>query len=139
MLGLLIAGCADDPQRQILDHVNMRTQREVTYAGGVKWSLGDRGDCTTFALHNLEALRSRGIAATAWIVWDNLGQAHAVVVSGDQVLDSHYRHIKTRAALEKIGYRFRFPVTDGLVADLVRNCNPGTRQARLTSVSAASG
>jgi hypothetical protein len=124
-LGLLIAGCADDPQRQILDHVNMRTQREVAYAGGVKWSLGDRGDCTTFALHNLDALRSRGIPAAAWIVWDQRGAGHAVVVSGDQVLDSHYRHIKTREALSRIGYRFRFALTDSEVADLVRGYNPG--------------
>lgn len=130
MLSVLMAGCADDPQRQVLDHVNMRTQREVTFTGGVKWSLGQKGDCTTFALHNLQALKARGIPAAAWIVWDNLGQAHAVVVSGDMVLDNHYRHIMTRGALEKIGYRFRFPLSDEVVALLVRNLNPGVSGAR---------
>ena len=108
----------------------MRTQNEVVFTYGVKWSLGDRGDCTTFALPNLEALRSRGIEASAWVVWDDRGQAHAVVVSGDQVLDSHYRRLKTREALEKIGYRFRFPLPDALVADLVRRCNPGAGAPR---------
>jgi hypothetical protein len=124
---LLISGCADDPRRQILDHVNRLTQREITFVDGVKWSQGDRGDCTTFALHNLEALRSRGIPAAAWIVWDDQGRDHAVVISGAQVLDSHYGHIKTRGELEKIGYRFRFPLTDRQVAGLVRSADPGAR------------
>ncbi len=128
MVGLLITGCAVDPRREMLDQVNLQTQREVAFVGGIKWSLGDKGDCTTFALHNLQALRARGAPATAWIVWDNRGEAHAVVVSGEVVLDSHYRHIKTKAWLEKIGYRFRFPLSDSLVAELVRTTNPGTRR-----------
>jgi hypothetical protein len=48
-----------------------------------------------------------------------------VVVSGEQVLDSHYRRVQSRRALEALGYRFRFPLTDDLVASLVRTTNPG--------------
>lgn len=131
LLGLLIAGCAIDPQRQLIDQVNAHTQRDVAYAGGVKWSLGDKGDCTTFALHNLRALRAQGLPATAWLVWDEVGDSHAVVVSGDSVLDSRYRRVETRQALEQIGYRFRFPLTDREVSDLVRDFNPRTGAASI--------
>lgn len=95
-----------DPMENQLDAINMRTQREITYASAPRWVDGPRGDCSVFALHNAHALERAGLPAHFWAVTTEDGGLHAVVVSGDWVLDQRYLHVQRRADLERHGYHF---------------------------------
>ena len=100
-----------DPLEYELDRVNVRTHHELTYGPGPKWQDARVGDCTTFAVHNQHAVKALGLPAEIWIVRDEKDEIHAVVVSGKDVLDSRFTHVKRRKALVRLGYEFMFKVT----------------------------
>jgi hypothetical protein len=99
-----------DPLELALDRIQVRTQHEIVYGKGPRWRDGPTGDCTTFAVHNQRAVKALGLPAEIWIVHDEKDEVHAVVVSGKDVLDSRFQHIKRRQALVRLGYHFLFKV-----------------------------
>jgi predicted transglutaminase-like cysteine proteinase len=104
-------GMSWDPIEYVLDRVNVRTQHELSYGPGPRWQDARVGDCTTFAVHNHRAVKALGLPSEIWIVRDEKDEIHAVVVSGKDVLDSRFVHVKRRKALERLGYEFMFKVT----------------------------
>jgi len=99
-----------DPIEFALDRVQVHTQHAIRYGEGPRWQDGRVGDCTTFAVHNHRAVKALGLPADIWIVRDEKDEIHAVVVSGKDVLDSRFKHLKRRKALVRLGYEFMFRV-----------------------------
>ena len=98
-----------------LDRMNASLQHRFTYDPAYRWADGIHadhitGNCTSYAFAAAREARAAGYDAQVWQVEDERGEQHAVALVGQWVLDNRFWQAKTRAWLERRGYRFEMRV-----------------------------